>query len=178
MRFSIPLCIACAAVLTSCAYEGTIVQKDVRPLPFTHTAGIDGSYAFLLKDNTGTVRRQIVTAEVFNQYAIGEYFNDAQPVSTPRDVIDPKVVRPPMVATKKPAATQRLATMRKAIVKNARQVATKTKSAKPTAALRKVAKKPAAPLQKPAPVLRALPARQTPAPADASLVYINVDRCR
>lgn len=175
MRISIPLCIACAALLTSCAYEGTIVQKDARPLPFTHTAGIEGSYAFLLKDSTGAVRRQLVTAEVYNQYAIGEYFNDAQPPSARRDVIDPKVVKTPMVAAKKPTATQRLAATRKAIVTRARQVA--RKPAKPAAA-RAIAKKPVAPAQKVTPALRAIPVRQTLPPSDASLVYINVDRCR
>ena len=109
MRLTIVVCIACAALLTSCAYEGVIVQKDAQPLPFTHTAGIDGSYAFLLRDNTGTVRRQIVTPEVYNQYAIGEYFNDLQPAPTgTRDTtIDPKVVQTAM--TTKPKTTGQLA---------------------------------------------------------------------
>ena len=113
MRFPILVCTLCAAFLTSCAYEGVIVQKDSQPLPFTHTEGIDGSYAFLLRDNAGTVRRQIVTPEVYNQYAIGEYFNDLQPATAgSRDAIDPKVVKTAMKLQPKPgvqlAATRKV----------------------------------------------------------------------
>lgn len=79
MRLRLLLAPVCAALLGSCAYQGTIVQKDATPLPFEHSYGLDGSYAFLLRDSTGAVRRQVVTAEVYNEYSVGEYFNDLQP---------------------------------------------------------------------------------------------------
>ena len=70
-------------LLTSCANEGVIVRKDAGPLPFYESLGVDGSYAFLLRDNAGSVHRQLVTPEVFERYAVGQYFNDLQPVGTP-----------------------------------------------------------------------------------------------
>ena len=133
MRFPLILSVTCAAFLTSCAYEGVIVQKDARPLPFTHTAGIEGSYAFLLRDNSGTVRRQIVTPEVYNQYAVGEYFNDLQPPSSSgRDPIDAKVVRTAMRSNPQPA--EQIASARKP---NAKQKLTAKASAKSNAVAKK-----------------------------------------
>ncbi len=67
-------------LLTSCANEGVIVRKDAGPLPFYESLGVDGSYAFLLRDNAGSMHRQLVTPEVFERYAVGQYFNDLQPV--------------------------------------------------------------------------------------------------
>lgn len=78
MRIKPFLCLIAAVFLAGCAYEGVIVQKNSNPLPFYETAGIEGSYAFLLRDTAGVVRRQIVTPEVFQRYAIGDYFNDLQ----------------------------------------------------------------------------------------------------
>jgi hypothetical protein len=49
-------------------------------------------YAFLLKDNAGAVRRQMVTPEVFERYAEGDYFNDLQ--SGPASGgVDSKIIR-------------------------------------------------------------------------------------
>ncbi|HMJ05279.1 MAG TPA: hypothetical protein VK474_03395 [Chthoniobacterales bacterium] len=80
----------CAALLTGCANQGVIVQKDSGPQPFYHSLGIDGSYVFLLRDQAGTTHRQLVTPDVFERYAVGDYFNDLQPgPSRPRSV-DPK----------------------------------------------------------------------------------------
>ena len=70
-------------LLTGCANEGVIVRKDAGPLPFYQSLGVDGSYAFLLRDNAGSMHRQLVTPEVFERYAVGQYFNDLQPVATP-----------------------------------------------------------------------------------------------
>jgi len=64
-------------LLIACAYEGTIVQKAAQPLPFAYSLGIDGSYKFALRDRLGYVRWQLVSAEVFHAYQIGDYFNDA-----------------------------------------------------------------------------------------------------
>jgi hypothetical protein len=63
--------------LIACAYQGTIVQKAGRPLPFAYSLGIDASYKFALRDRLGHVRWQLVPAEVFNSYRVGDYFNDA-----------------------------------------------------------------------------------------------------
>jgi hypothetical protein len=81
MRFHI-ITILLALFLTSCANEGVIVRKDTGPLPFYESLGVDGSYAFLLRDSAGSVRRQLVTPDVFERYAVGQYFNDLQPVAT------------------------------------------------------------------------------------------------
>jgi len=66
-------------LLIACAYQGTIVQKAGRPLPFAYSLGIDASYKFALRDRLGQVRWQLVSAEVFNSYRIGDYFNDESP---------------------------------------------------------------------------------------------------
>jgi hypothetical protein len=38
-----------------------------------------GKYAFYLRDRQGNGRWQLVTPEVFERYAVGDYFNDQQP---------------------------------------------------------------------------------------------------
>jgi hypothetical protein len=69
------LCIA--PLLIACAYQGTIVEKAGRPLPFAYSLGIDASYKFALRDRLGRVRWQLVPADVFNSYRVGDYFDDA-----------------------------------------------------------------------------------------------------
>jgi len=69
------LCVA--PLLIACAYQGTIVQKAGRPLPFAYSLGIDANYKFALRDHLGHVRWQLVSVEVFNSYRVGDYFNDA-----------------------------------------------------------------------------------------------------
>jgi hypothetical protein len=66
-----------APLLIACAYQGTIVQKAGRPLPFAYSLGIDSTYKFALRDRLGHVRWQLVPAEVFNSYRVGDYFNSA-----------------------------------------------------------------------------------------------------
>jgi hypothetical protein len=66
-------------LLIACAYQGTIVQKAGRPLPFAYSLGIDASYKFALRDRLGHIRWQIVSAEVFNLYRVGDYFDDESP---------------------------------------------------------------------------------------------------
>lgn len=77
MRFLFFLPIAC--LFTSCAYQGTIVQKQSRPHPLYHSLGIEGVYTFHLRDNASAVHSQMVTPDVFDEYAVGDYFNDQQP---------------------------------------------------------------------------------------------------
>ena len=65
-----------APLLIACAYKGTIVQKAGRSLPFAYSLGINASYKFALRDRVGHIRWQLVSAEVFNSYQVGDYFND------------------------------------------------------------------------------------------------------
>jgi hypothetical protein len=66
-----------APLLIACTYQGTIVQKAGRPLPFAYSLGIDASYKFALRDRLGHVRWRLVSPEVFNSYEVGDCFNDA-----------------------------------------------------------------------------------------------------
>ena len=79
MRLSVTIVIVAAMFLTSCAYQGTIVEKHSRPHPLYHSVGIEGVYTFVLRDQAGALHRQMVTPEVFEQYGEGDYFNDLQP---------------------------------------------------------------------------------------------------
>jgi len=56
------------------------VQKAGRPLPFAYSLGIDATYKFALRDRLGHVRWQLVSAEVFDSYRVGDYFDDDSPV--------------------------------------------------------------------------------------------------
>lgn len=103
-----------------CAFEGTIVEKHswLRPdasmigtegvysfvfrgptgtsrLPITvpnpqFWTETSGSYKFLLRDQQGNVRSQLVTAEVFNRCQVGDYFNDRGPACARPDSKDNK----------------------------------------------------------------------------------------
>lgn len=59
-----------------CAYEGTIVRKEVRPLPFSYSLGLDAIYDFELRGSDGQVHRQMVPAAVFANYEVGDYFSE------------------------------------------------------------------------------------------------------
>jgi hypothetical protein len=67
------------SLLSSCAYEGVVVDKRTRPLPFPESLGVDGMYTFKLRNHAGEVHSQMVTAYVFSGYRVGDYFNDLQP---------------------------------------------------------------------------------------------------
>lgn len=81
MRFKLVTSILATALLTSCANHGTIVEKRARPNPFAYSAGIDGTFSFLLRDQQGNVHSQMVTPEVYEHYQLGDYFDDQQPAS-------------------------------------------------------------------------------------------------
>ena len=165
MRFRLLLSPVCALLLGSCAYQGTIVQKDATPLPFTHSYGLDGSYAFLLRDSTGKTRRQVVTADVYNQYAIGEYFSEFEPrrANDGKTMNDGKTVMTAMMSKVK-TATRRIASVRKPEQK--RQIAKVTKAKKPEVKIAKQSRPAAQPPQvRPAvQARRALPV--TPQPVE------------
>jgi hypothetical protein len=78
MRFNLFICLISILILSSCAYEGTVVRKDVRPLPFYDSLGIDAIYHFELRDRAGQIHSQMVTPQVFAAYEVGDYFNDLQ----------------------------------------------------------------------------------------------------
>ena len=80
LRF-LALVVSCA-LLGSCAYQGVVVDKSARDLPFSETIGTPGSFAFMLRDSTGAVHRQLVTPEVYASYNVGDFFSDLQPAPT------------------------------------------------------------------------------------------------
>lgn len=103
-----------------CAFEGTIVEKYSRLRPDASMIGTEGvhsfvfrgptgtsrppvgvgnpqfwtessgSYKFLLRDQQGHVRSQLVTPEVFARCRVGDYFNDRGPACAPSDAKDSK----------------------------------------------------------------------------------------
>ena len=79
MRLQTFLFLYLGPLLIACAYQGTIVEKAGRPLPFAYSLGIDASFKFALRDHFGRVRWQLVSAEVFNSYRVGDYFDDESP---------------------------------------------------------------------------------------------------
>jgi hypothetical protein len=190
MRLKLPILALSAALLTSCAYEGTIVQKDATPHPFYLSQGIEGKYAFILQDKAGVRHRQLVTPEVYERYAIGQYFNDLQTAgSTTQDAKGVQQPAPMMTASLKPrTATQRLA-VSTAKAKAAR-IASTTNSAKKLslatakAAARKraVAKSKAPkPVAKPITIAAVASAPKPPvvvAPDDYEFGVFTIARCR
>ena len=81
MRFTTIIYLACGLLLSSCAYQGTVVRKEFRPLPFLGSLGVEGIYHFDLRDHQGHIHHQMVTADVFDNYSEGDYFNDLVPPS-------------------------------------------------------------------------------------------------
>ena len=78
MRFNLFICLISVLILSSCAYEGTVVRKDFRELPFSESLGIEAIYHFKLRDRSGQIHSQMVTPQVFAAYEVGDYFNDLQ----------------------------------------------------------------------------------------------------
>jgi len=167
-----------------------IVDKTARQLPFGETVGVGGSLAFMLKDNSGTVRRQLVTPEVFARYEIGDYFNDMQPGPTRQPgSSDGKTM---LTATNsRPHAAARTASVRKK--NNAGRVAKKAaKKQQAIAATKRVRAKKIVPTVKPeqaprvaaaAPVKadqeRAVAAVENPTGTQVAYVGVTrVARCR
>ena len=85
MRRYIVIYLAAVALLSSCAYQGTIVEKRFRPLPFSASLGMDAMYNFQLRDSTQQIHSQMVTPDVFASYRAGDYFNDLQASAAPKD---------------------------------------------------------------------------------------------
>jgi hypothetical protein len=111
-----------AARAFGCAFEGTIAEKRSWLRPDSSMIGTEGvysfvfrgptgtsrppitvpnyqfwtetsgSYKFLLRDQQGNVRSQLVTAEVFAHCQVGDYFNDRGPACARPDAKDSKAV--------------------------------------------------------------------------------------
>ena len=192
MRFRLLLSPLCAVLLGSCAYQGTIVQKDATPSPFDLSYGVDASYAFLLRDSTGATRRQIVTAEVYNEYAVGEYFNDLQPRrasdgksfdgKTVMTAMMSKVTTRRTVAKAKSEPKAKIAKTTKAKksdVKVAKQSRPAVKKQQQPARVAIVAAQPrkALPVEQPPVALQQRVLRQQPV-WDNDLAYVSIPRCR
>ncbi len=77
-RLIVILFVAAALIISGCAFNGVVVEKRFRPLPFPDSLGIDGIYNFQIRDSAGQVYSQMVTSEVFASYRVGDYFNDLQ----------------------------------------------------------------------------------------------------
>jgi hypothetical protein len=102
-------------LLSSCAYQGVVVEKHSRPLPFPASLGLDGMFSFQLRDRAGELHSQMVTDYVFASYRVGDYFDDLQPPpaqtgkgfhpqfrATP-DVLEPQILQgPDQIRTRKP----------------------------------------------------------------------------
>ncbi|MDP9254423.1 MAG: hypothetical protein M3O66_05735 [Verrucomicrobiota bacterium] len=93
MRSTIIVYLAAVALLSGCAFQGVIVEKRFRPLPFPDSLGVDGMYNFQLRDRAGQIHSQMVTPEVFSLYEVGDYFDDLQPPPSTGGK-DLKAVRP------------------------------------------------------------------------------------
>ena len=141
MRFTVTLVLVAAMFLTSCAYEGVIVEKRSRPHPLYHSVGIEGVYTFVLRDSAGALHRQMVTPDVFEQYAEGDYFNDLQPAASRAgdykatrtvSVSQPKAPARTAAAVKPKKPTRNTATTRPRNTAKASKVAAKS-GAKPKA---------------------------------------------
>lgn len=68
-----------ASLLGGCAFEGVVVRKTAQALPFAYSTGTDASYKFTLRDRAGAVHSQLVSADVYYAYQVGDYFNDLAP---------------------------------------------------------------------------------------------------
>ncbi len=94
MRSNFITCLISILLLSSCAYDGTVVQKEFRPLPFSESLGIEGIYNFQLRDRAGQIHSQMVTPEVFIAYQVGDYFNDLQLPASVRPAAPSPLMRP------------------------------------------------------------------------------------
>ncbi len=101
MRHLTLVCLLGFAVLCGCSNEGKIVRKEFRPLPFYSALGVRGLYRFEVRCRDGQVRRQNVSAGVYADYRVGDYFTDqAQRLSSPAPPAEgppPKVAPPFMI---------------------------------------------------------------------------------
>ena len=158
--------LAFATCFIGCAQQGVIVQKDSGPHPLYHSIGVDGSYAFLLRDNAGAVHRQLVTPEVFERYAVGEFFNDLQPAPAPREMSDSKSV---VTAMQPPTAAPVLAGTKK--ITKSKQIASRKHPTR-----KRVVRRHKNPRSNK--IARKQPAPRVAQVSEQPLLLVSVGRCR
>ena len=78
MRFFLFIVLLAVLIFPGCAYQGKVVRKEFRALPFSESLGVDAIYTFQLRDRAGEIHSQMVTPEVFANYEVGDYFDDLQ----------------------------------------------------------------------------------------------------
>ena len=78
MRCNTLTCFTVLALFSGCAYQGVVVEKRFRPVPFSASLGLDAMYNFQLRDNAGQIHSQMVTPDVFASYRVADYFNDLE----------------------------------------------------------------------------------------------------
>ena len=78
MRSKLLGSLVAALLVAGCSQKGVVVEKRLKPSPFAYSAGVDGIYSFLLRDEQGRVHSQMVTPDVFHRYAVGDFFDDQQ----------------------------------------------------------------------------------------------------
>jgi hypothetical protein len=107
-------CLVVLSLFSGCAYQGVVVEKHSRPLPFPESLGVDGMYSFQLQDQTGQVHSQMVTDYVFTSYRVGDYFNDLEPLPgqpgkqyRPRFRATPELMEPQTPTGPEPMRTRR-----------------------------------------------------------------------
>ncbi len=65
-----------SAFLGGGGLQGVVVEKTFKPLPLSHSLGMDGIYRLELRGAGGKISRQMVSQEVFAAYEVGDPFDD------------------------------------------------------------------------------------------------------
>lgn len=78
------LLFALSAFLGGGGIHGLVVGKNCRPLPLSTSLGVEAIYRLDLRDRSGKVRQQMVTAEIFQAYEVGDEFDDHQTIAEVR----------------------------------------------------------------------------------------------
>ena len=170
------------------------MQKDLQPHPMYLSQGIEGKYTFIVQDKAGVRHRQMVTPEVFERYAVGQYFND-QEMGPSGPAGDGKLMRDdamtasrssapknPVQLAKKSSAAQSVKVARAKIAAKAKRRLA-AKAAKRRAAVLAAKRKRSKPVKSAVTVAYLAPAVQSVAAVSsrattADLGVVTVARCR
>ncbi len=163
--------LALVTCLVGCAQQGVIVEKNSGPHPLYYSIGVDGSYAFLLRDASGAVHRQIVTPEVFERYVVGDYFNDLQAPPAAREPASATDGKTVMTAMRTNVPRSRIAKT-KSVVKSKRLASRKPKIRKRMVKRNPTKRRPATKLVRKHPAPRVAQASEVP------ILIASVGRCR
>lgn len=78
------LMLALGAFLGGGSLHGVVVNKIFKPLPLSHSLGMEGIYRLELRDQANKVHRQMVSREIFALYEVGDEFDESVPPSEVR----------------------------------------------------------------------------------------------